>query len=77
MFDEHVCKVATNGDGPKVVAMAFREILQQLTWLVALHFQRTPVNRTIERLRAKGEGLGLARVLAAVEATCLEREWRH
>lgn len=77
LFDDHVRKVATNGDDPEVVAQAFRDVLPTLTRLVALHFQRTLVNRAIERLRAKGEGAALERALAAVEATHLEGEWRR
>lgn len=76
LFDDHVRKVATNGDDPEVVAQAFQQVLPQLTKLVALHFQRTLVNRAMERLRAKGEGPALERALAAVEATHLEGEWR-
>lgn len=76
LFDDHVRKVATNGDDPEVVAHAFQQVLPQLTKLVALHFQRTLVNRAMERLRAKGEGPALERALAAVEATHLEGEWR-
>ncbi|MCP4039771.1 MAG: MerR family transcriptional regulator [bacterium] len=77
LFDDHVRKVASNGDDPEVVARAFRDLLPRLTRLVALHFQRTLVNRAMERLRAKGEGPALARALAAVEATHLEGEWRR
>lgn len=77
LFDDHVRKVAPNGEDPEVVAQAFRDLLPRLTRLVALHFQRTLVNRTMERLRAKGEGPALARALAAVEATQLEGEWRR
>jgi len=76
LFDDHVRKVAANGDDPEVVAQAFQQVLPQLTKLVALHFQRTLVNRAMKRLRAKGEGPALERALAAVEATHLEGEWR-
>lgn len=77
LFDDHVRKVAINGDDPEVVAQAFRDLLPRLTRLVALHFHRTLVNRAMERLRAKGEGPALARALAAVEATHMEGEWRR
>ncbi|MCH7599200.1 MAG: MerR family transcriptional regulator [Myxococcales bacterium] len=77
LFDNHVRKMAPNGEDPEVVAQAFRDLLPRLTRLVALHFQRTLVNRAMERLRAKGEGPALARALAAVEATNLEGEWRR
>ncbi len=77
LFDDHVRKVATDGDDPEVVAQAFRDLLPRLTRLVALHFQRTIVSRAMERLRAKGEGPALERALAAVEATHLDGEWRR
>ncbi len=77
LFDDHVRKVSPNGDDPEVVAQAFRDVLPQLTRLVALHFQRTLVNRAMGRLRAKGEGPALERALAAVEATHLGSEWRR
>lgn len=77
LFDDHVRKVAPEGDDPEVVAAAFRDLLPRVTRLVALHFQRTLVNRAMERLRAKGEGPALARALAAVEATHLDGQWRR
>jgi len=77
LFDDHVRKVASDGDDPEVVAQAFRDLLPRLTRLVALHFQRTVVSRAMERLRAKGKGAALERALATVEATHLEGEWRR
>jgi len=74
LFDDHIRKQASEGDDPEVVAEAFRELLPQVTRLVALHFQRTLVNRAIERLRAKGEGPALEQALAAVEAARREAE---
>jgi hypothetical protein len=46
--------------------------------LVALHFQRTLVNRALERLAgSEGEGkVNLERALAATRASRLEVEWR-
>ncbi|MFT5444814.1 MAG: DNA-binding transcriptional MerR regulator [Myxococcota bacterium] len=76
LFDDHVRKVSGDADDPEAVAQAFRDLLPRLTRLVALHFQRTLVNRAMERLRAKGEGPALARALAAVEASQLDGEWR-
>jgi len=75
LFDDHVRKQAQDGDDPEVVADAFRELLPRLTRLVALHFQRTVVQRAMQRLRAKGEGPALERALAAVEASPLEGSW--
>jgi DNA-binding transcriptional MerR regulator len=77
LFDDHVRKVAKDGDDPEVVARAFREILPQLTRLVALHFQRTLVNRALERLRAKGEGPALERALVAVRQSREETRWQR
>jgi len=77
LFDDHVRKVEADGDDPEVVARAFRALLPQLTRLVALHFQRTLVNRALDRLRATGEGPALERALAAVREGRMEEEWRR
>ncbi|MCP4038713.1 MAG: MerR family transcriptional regulator [bacterium] len=77
LFDDHVRKLAPDGDDPEVVAQAFRDLLPRVTRLVTLHFQRTLVSRAMDRLRAKGEGPALERALATVEALPLEGEWRR
>ena len=77
LFDDHVRKVLGDSDDPEGVARAFRELLPRLTRLVALHFQRTLVNRALERLRAKGEGPALERALAAVQDSPKEAQWRR
>jgi hypothetical protein len=43
---------------------------------VALHFQRTLVNRALDRLRAAGDSQALERALTATESGRLEVEWR-
>jgi len=75
LFDEYIRKDATENE---VVTQAFHTLLPQLTRLVALHFQRTLVNRALERL-AQSEGdrkLDLERALAATRSSRLEVEWR-
>ena len=60
------------------VAQSFRDLLPQVTRLVALHFQRTLVGRAIERL-AESEEDGrndLKRPLAETGAGHLQVEWR-
>ena len=55
---------------------AFRQLLPQLTKLVALHFQRTIVTRALTRLEGNQELEDLAAALAAVESSQLEVKWR-
>ncbi len=76
LFDDHVCKVTTDGDDPEVAAEAFPDLSPRLPLLVALHVQRTLVNRAMERLRTTDEGPSLARALAAFEAAQIEGECR-
>ena len=61
-----------------MIAQAFRSLLPQITRLVALHFQRTLVNRALERLStSEGEDkVNLERALEATRASRLEVEWR-
>ncbi len=68
LFDDHIRKDQDNREDPEAVASAFQELLPKVTRLVALHFQRTLMNRAIERLRAKGEGPALEVALDAVAA---------
>ncbi len=60
------------------VARIFKELLPQVTRLVALHFQRTLVNRALDRFRDKQEHGALAEALAATESAQLDVEvtWR-
>ena len=86
LFDDHVRKGGAGlGEDEaeflahqESTAQAFRDLLPQVTRLVALHFQRTLVARAIERLaESEGESRGdLERALAATEAKRLAVEWR-
>ena len=88
LFDDHVRKAAGPGQmeeqavsrlaDQESVAKAFRELLPQVTRLVALHFERTLVARAIERLaQSEKEGRGdLERALAATRSGRLQVEWR-
>jgi len=76
LFDDHIRKASQSDTNPEVVGLAFQQLLPEVTRLVALHFQRTLVNRAIDRLRDKGEGPALELALDAV-ATAVERQdWR-
>ena len=75
LFDSHIRKDAAGGE---FIAQAFHTLLPQITRLVALHFQRTLVNRALERL-AESEGddtANLERALDATRSSRLEVEWR-
>ena len=76
LFDDHVRKrTAEHGDTGEVTD-AFRNLLPQLTRLVALHFQRTLVSRALHRLAGRGEDDDLRAALAATESASLEIAWR-
>jgi DNA-binding transcriptional MerR regulator len=75
LFDAYIRKGAAEEEA---ITQAFRSLLPQITRLVALHFQRTLVNRALERL-AGSEGdrkVNLERALAATRSSRLEVEWR-
>jgi DNA-binding transcriptional MerR regulator len=71
-----VRKAGDRGGDAQGIGEAFRLLLPQVTRLVALHFQRTLVNRAIERMRAKGEAAALESAIASVESSRLEIQWR-
>lgn len=73
LFDDHVRK---GGGDDDVITRTFRELLPQVTRLVALHFQRTVVSRALERLRASGDSDPLEEVIAETQAARLEIRWR-
>ncbi len=75
LFDEHV-RHGRDGADPDEVTRAFRDLTPMLTKLIALHFQRTLVNRALERLEGREEFEALAEALAAVESSRLEVKWR-
>jgi DNA-binding transcriptional MerR regulator len=76
LFDDHLRKPATERGEPGDVTAAFRDLLPQLTRLVALHFQRTLVSRALHRLAGGGEDEDLRAALAATESSSLEIAWR-
>jgi len=76
LFDDHVRKRAAEQGDTGEVTEAFRNLLPQLTRLVALHFQRTVVSRALHRLAGRGEDDDLRAALAATESASLEIAWR-
>jgi DNA-binding transcriptional MerR regulator len=76
LFDDHVRKRAAERGDTGEVTEAFRDLLPQLTRLVALHFQRTVVSRALHRLAGHGEDDDLRAALAATESASLEIAWR-
>lgn len=74
LFDDHVRKRADAESD--AIARAFQTLLPHVTRLVALHFQRTLVNRALERVRASGDSEALQAALAATESARLEVSWR-
>jgi DNA-binding transcriptional MerR regulator len=74
LFDEHARKQPDAR--PDAIVEAFHTLLPHVTRLVALHFQRTLVNRALERLRSSGESTALQQALAATETSRLEISWR-
>ncbi len=75
LFDESVFSRAGDGEVDAMTA-AFRSLLPQVTRLVALHFQRTVINRALERLRSRGDQEILEQALDATRAAQLEVSWR-
>ncbi len=74
LFDEHVRKQPDAP--PDAIQEAFHTLLPHVTRLVALHFQRTLVNRALERLQSSGESTALQEALAATGTSRLEVSWR-
>lgn len=78
LFDDHVRKSGPAADDTEAITAVFRALLPQVTRLVAVHFQRTLVNRALNRLRGRGERDALEAALAATDQARLEVEvaWR-
>ncbi len=78
LFDRHVRRSGRSAGDPAAITAAFQELLPQVTRIVALHFQRTLVNRALQRLAGSDESDALAAALAAAESRQLEVEvsWR-
>ncbi len=75
LFDASIRK---SGADDAKVSEIFKQLLPQVTRLVALHFQRTLVSRALDRFRDKREHGALAKALAATESAQLDVEvtWR-
>lgn len=78
LFDEHVRKGGPARGDAQAISAAFRALLPQVTRLVALHFERTLVNRALNRLEGKEEREDFEAALAVTEAARLEVKvaWR-
>ena len=78
LFDRHVRKRGPAAGDPEAIAESFRRLLPQVTRAVALHFQRTLVQRALRRLEDKRENEALAQALAATGAgrLAIDVAWR-
>jgi len=78
LFDRHVRKQGHAAGDAEAIGQAFRTLLPQVTRLVALHFQRTLVNRALERLAGSDEPDAFEAARAATESARLEVavDWR-
>ncbi len=76
LFDRFVRRAGDEAGRSQDITRAFQALLPTVTQLVALHFQRTLVNRALARLEGRGESEALAEALAAVESGRLEVSWR-
>jgi DNA-binding transcriptional MerR regulator len=75
LFDRHVRKAGKGTTAPADVTEAFRRLLPSATMLVALHFQRTLLNRALERLRQRGDRESLEAAAAVLRSGHLEVKW--
>lgn len=78
LFDRFVRKVDGGGAAPDAaqVAASFRRLLPAVTTLVALHFQRTLLQRALARLRSEKHDEALEQAMAVIESGRLEVTWR-
>ena len=76
LFDRFVRRGGEDEGRAAEITHAFQQLLPSVTKLVALHFQRTLVNRAIARLEGRGEEGALGEALAAVESARLEVAWK-
>jgi DNA-binding transcriptional MerR regulator len=76
LFDDHIRKPTGTAPDEMAVSEAFRALMPQVARLVALHFQRTLVNRALARLAGKGESRELELALADTQSGHLEVQWR-
>jgi len=64
------------GDPAATVAALFRDLLPEVTRLVAIHFQRTLVRRALDRLGEGEDGASLQEALERAAGARLEVSWR-
>jgi len=78
LFDAHIRKSGPAANDDRAITEIFQRLLPQVTRLVALHFQRTLVNRAVERLDSKEERDALRAAVAATATQQLEVDvaWR-
>lgn len=76
LFDRFVRKVDGGGADAERIAETFRELLPAVTTLVALHFQRTLLQRALARLREQPDAAALEKAVAVIESGRLEVAWR-
>lgn len=76
LFDRFVRRARPDAERGDAIVAAFRALLPAVTRLVALHFQRTVVNRALARLEGREDQEALSAALAAVESAKLEVAWR-
>ena len=78
LFDRFVRKVDGGGADPGAIADTFRALMPAVTTLVALHFQRTVLQRALTRLREQPDSAALEQAVSVIESGRLEVEvaWR-
>lgn len=76
LFDRFVRRVDGGGADPERIAETFRELMPAVTTLVALHFQRTVLQRALARLREQPDSAALEQAVAVIESGRLEVAWR-
>ena len=76
LFDDYVRKSGPAADNDVAIARVFHALLPQVTKVVALHFQRTLVNRALARLEGVEEAAALEAALSATDSARLEVAWR-
>lgn len=76
LFDDHVRKSGPAANDDDAITEVFRALLPQVTKVVALHFQRTLVNRALARLEGREELVALEAALSATDKNRLEVTWR-
>lgn len=76
LFDRHVRRRGGAAPSADEISEAFRTLLPEVTRLVARHFQRTLVNRALDRLERSHERDALAAAAVATESARLEVTWK-